>query len=219
MLSPLYGSFLFKGLDRNRVDEILKDNPPQLLSYVRSDIIDLSLPENSRLGFVILGECEVVRIHPDGARTRLNRLVPCDSFGILSVLSEDERTTEIYMSKNTTVAYFNRDQIMSFVNNYSQISMNLIEFLANRLNFLNKKIETFSGTRVENRLASYLLHESERCSCLSFPLNVKKCSEAINSGRASVYRAIDALSADGLINLADKKITILDQKGLERIAK
>ena len=81
--------------------------------------------------------------------------------------------------------------------------------MADRINFLNKKIGTFSGTRVEDRLFSYLLSKSERTKSPTFTLNCKTCSEAINAGRASVYRAIDALVSEGTILFQNKIITLL----------
>ena len=54
---------------------------------------------------------------------------------------------------------------------------------------------------------------------LEFEFNKKKSAEALNCGRASLYRAIDALRSSGLITLADKKIIINDPEGLERITK
>ena len=108
---------------------------------------------------------------------------------------------------------------MDFVNNYSQISSNIIKFLANRISFLNKKIATFSGSRVEDRLAAYLLNEVEKRAALEFPFNCNKTAEEINAGRASVYRAIASLEEAELITMSEKIIYIKDREGLERIVK
>ena len=89
----------------------------------------------------------------------------------------------------------------------------------NRIAFLNKKILTFSQSSVEKRLATYLINESQRRKADSFPFNHNKTAEEINAGRASVYRALASLEKEGLISGGDKIITIIDQKGLERISK
>lgn len=212
-------TFLFKSVDGEDINRIICDYPPTLVSHPRTDKISYNDDSNPGVGFIMSGRCEVVRFKSDGTHTVLNLLGPADSFGILSVLCDDEYSTEIYVTKNSEILYFSKEQILQIVNSYSQIAMNLVSFLAGRISFLNKKIETFSGTRVENRLASYLLIEEERYGCAEFPFNLKKCSEAINAGRASVYRTIDSFCDEGLIKFVDKKIYINDRKGLERIKK
>ena len=81
--------------------------------------------------------------------------------------------------------------------------------MADRINFLNKKIGTFSGTRVEDRLFSFLVSKAEKEGKNTLSLNCKKCSEAINAGRASVYRALDLLVSEGIIRFENKTITLL----------
>ncbi len=210
-------TFLFKGLKKEEIKKIISEYPPSVEGYSRTELISHEGEENKRVGFILEGKCEVIRSKPDGSHTVLNILTQCDSFGILSVLAEEEYSTQVYVTNNSSILYFSKQQINNIVNNYSQISMNIINFLANRVGFLNRKIETFSGTRVENRLASYLLARADSYGCISFPFNIKKCSEAINAGRASVYRILDSFIQSNLITLIDKKIYINDRKGLERI--
>lgn len=219
MVKTLEKTFLFFGLSKEEVEKILLETSPTELQFLRGELIYSPEFTERKVGFVIEGRCEVRHQKNGSACAVLNVLNEGDSFGILTVLSENEFPTQIYATKNSRILFFTRDQILKIVNNNSQIAMNLINFLANRIVFLNEKIATFSGTRVEDRLASHLIFEYKKCSSLTFPFNCKKCSEAINAGRASVYRALASLEADNLISMVDKKINIIDLKGLERIAK
>ena len=219
MTEILVESFLFRGLDIKTITHIIKEIPPQQKTYKRNDLIYPSPNDKEAVGFVIQGKCEIRKPRSDSGKTVINILSPGDSFGILSVFSDEEFPTEIYASVNCSILFFSKEQIISFVNNYSQISTNLITFLANRISFLNKKIATFSGNRVEDRLAAFLINESERRSSLEFPFNCNKTAEEINAGRASVYRALASLEEKGLIFMSEKIIYIKDLKGLERIVK
>ncbi|MBQ8303109.1 MAG: Crp/Fnr family transcriptional regulator [Clostridia bacterium] len=215
----LRGTFLFKETSDELVFNVLNCSPPIQREFKRGDLI-YPFPTNEKMvGFVYSGRCEIRRARSDGGRVVLNILNKGDSFGILSIYSKEDFPTQIFASKNSTILFFTEEQIYDFVNNYSQISTNLIVFLANRIEFLNKKIETFSGCRVENRLSAFLLCEYEKNKSNEFTFNCRKTSEEINAGRASVYRALSSLQSDGLINLIDKKIIILDPQGLERIVK
>ena len=100
-----------------------------------------------------------------------------------------------------------------------KISLNIIKFLSNRISFLNEKISTFSSDNVEQKFANYILSCLKNIDGLSFEINLKKTAESINSGRASLYRAIDSLSKKSIIKIENKTIFIIDPQGLERIAK
>jgi len=52
-----------------------------------------------------------------------------------------------------------------------------------------------------------------------FDFNKKKSAEALNCGRASLYRALASLESEGYISFESKKINIIDLEGLERISK
>ena len=219
MKEILSKTFLFSGIGAEEISKLLDGIDFEEASYLRGELIYSIDSRDSKIGFVKSGRCEVRHLKGDTASAVLNVLNEGDTFGVLSVLSEKEFPTHIFATKNSTILFLKKEDLLKIVNNNSQIAMNLINFLANRISFLNEKIATFSGTRVENRLASHLLSESRRLASLSFDFNCKKCSEAINAGRASVYRALASLESDGLISVVDKKINILDQEGLERISK
>ena len=219
MTNFLTETFLFQGVSKDWLEELIKTSPPIISEYKRGEQIYSSASENRLVGFVLKGECEIRRHRSDGSRVVLNSLGENESFGILSVFSDDEFPTHIFAVRNSSVLYFTDAQIKHFVNNNSQIATNLINFLVGRVGFLNKKIATFSGIRVEDRLAAFLLCESDRQASDALTFNCQKTAEEINAGRASVYRALSSLEEEGFISIVDKKIHINDRKGLERIVK
>ena len=217
MTEILVESFLFRGLDIKTITHIIKEIPPQQKTYKRNDLIYPSPNDKEAVGFVIQGKCEIRKPRSDSGKTVINILSPGDSFGILSVFSDEEFPTEIYASVNCSILFFSKEQIISFVNNYSQISTNIITFLADRVNFLNRKIATFSAKSVESKLAAFILDECERQSSDTITFNAKKTSEEIGVGRASVYRALASLQDSGLIIFTNKQIIITNKTDLGRI--
>ena len=217
MTEILAKSFLFKGLDQKTISKIIESNPPKITGYKRNDLIYPSKSPDEAVGFVIHGKCEIRTLRADSGKTVINILSPGDSFGILSVFSGDDFPTEIYAAVNSTVLFFSKEQIIGFANNCSQISTNIITFLAERVNFLNRKIATFSAKSVESKLASFILDECEKQSSDTIIFNAKKTSEEIGAGRASVYRALSSLQVSGLIIFTNKQIQVINKKELERI--
>lgn len=217
MTEILSKSFLFKGLDTKTLSGIIEANQPKINSYKRNDLIYPNQNPEEAVGFIMQGNCEIRKPRTDSGKTVINILSPGDSFGILSVFSDDDFPTEVYATVNSTVLFFSKEQIVDFANNYSQISTNIITFLAERVNFLNRKIATFSAKSVESKLASFILDECEKQSSDTIIFNAKKTSEEIGAGRASVYRALSSLQDSGLIVFTNKQIQVTNKNDLERI--
>ena len=211
--------FLFFGLSSEEISLLLKS--VELTKTVYKKHEDIFLPDNKeeKIGFILRGECLVERVKPDGEGIPLNTLSEYDSFGILSVLSVEEFPTRVKASKDTEILFVQKEDFLGLIERSPVISMNVIKFLSRKISFLNKKIATFSSDTVEQKLARYVYSLYKKCDTLELTFNCKRTAEALNAGRASVYRALDSLSSDGIISFESKKIYIKDLIGLERIAK
>ena len=212
--------FLFAGLPFEKLNKAVSECEVEKRCFQRNDVIFSPQSYNKEIGFILSGECEILRRKSDGADVSLNILKTGDSFGILSVLtSEEEFPTVIVARHNTEVLFIKKSKLLRLIRHYPTVAMNVINFLSKKIAFLNNKIATFSSDSVEEKLSRYLLSQIDKNDATEFPLNCKKCSEAISAGRASVYRGIDSLVKTGVISYENKKITILDLKGLERMKK
>ena len=212
--------FLFSSLPEDKLLRAISECEPELRFYSRGNVI--FSPENfdKEIGFVYSGECEILRKKSDGTDVSLNVLKAGDSFGILAVLSnEDEFPTTVLSKNSTEVLFIKKSKLLRAIRHYPTVAMNVINFLTQKIAFLNKKVATFSSDSITEKLVRFILAEYKNSGATEFTLNCKKCSEAISSGRASVYRAIDALSKLGTISYENKKIYIKDLEGLERMRK
>lgn len=211
--------FLFRGVAEKTVDDILKEITPQIKCYLSKEIIFSPHDCKPVLAFVISGECCVERIRNDGTSIPLNILKAHDSFGIMSLFADgEEYPTSVVAKKKSKLIFFTKQDVDFLIAASSKIAINIINFLADRVAFLNSKIATFSSDTVEEKIANFLIIQEKKLGS-TFSLNCKRTAEAINSGRASLYRALTSLEEKNLIKIENKKIIILDLKGLERISK
>jgi len=212
--------FLFKELSKCEIRRIITDNDIEVCEFDSNEKIYAPNDFKTKVGFIISGECSVEKLKPDGSSFPLNKLIKGDSFGILAVFSENECfPTLVKALKPSKVMFFSKEMIVSLIKEYHEVSLAIISFMSNRIEFLNKKVATFSADSVEEKFAFYILSESKRTDSMSFSLNLTKTAKALNAGRASIYRAIDALEKLGIITFENKKIYITDLKSLERITK
>ena len=210
-------TFLFKGICGEKIQALCRNIEPEICVFSKNDTVLCQESYERRLGFVVSGEIEVRREREDGALIPLNNLTDGGSFGILSLFSKDEEfPTEIVAKKASTVLFLTESDVTALIRKSPEVSIKVIEFLAERVAFLNRKLGTFSAASVEDKLKRFIQAEGRRLGN-EFPLNCKKTAEKLGVGRASLYRALEHLESIGYIKFYDRKINILQEtKGTEK---
>lgn len=212
-------TFLFKNICVADIDSMIDTVKIEEITYKKGETIYSPDRFEKKVCFIYKGECIVGR-QVNGNIIPLNNASEYDSFGILTCFSDRDEFPTVVVAKNTCTALFiYSDALNELIEQNSKIALNIIGFLTQKINFLNDKIAAFSGGNIEEKLASYILTLKKKHNSIEFDFNKKKSAEALNCGRASLYRAIDALKSSGFITLEDKKIIITDLAGLERIVK
>ena len=210
-------SFLFKDMTTDEIKSLTKAVDFRIEKYISKDVIVSPKMCRKSLGFILKGECIIERTKNNNDSLPLNMLKRGESFGILTVFSADEDfPTRVISKKETEILFFSKEDIHTFMKASYKVSVNIASFLAEKIQFLNNKIATFSSDSVREKLEKFLLSEYEKNNSETFKFNAKQTSAIINSGRASLYRAIQAMSDEGTIELSGRQITIKNIKQLER---
>jgi CRP-like cAMP-binding protein len=88
-----------------------------------------------------------------------------------------------------------------------------IRFLTDRIRFLNRRMAYFTAESVRKRLAGYLL-DATSDENPAVTVNMSKLSGFLNVGRASLYRTLDALAAEGAVRKEGRGIVVLSREKL-----
>jgi CRP-like cAMP-binding protein len=211
--------FLFKGTDQAFLNRALGDARCRLIEAKRGAVVfDVHDYRNS-LGFILAGRIEVTK--PSSSRYVMNTLEKGSLFGSADLYDEGaDVVTVLTASAGCRIVFFPRGLLESLMREDSGIAFNYIRFLTGRLRFLNEKILGLVAESAVASLNHYLAVNAEpdgdrRIVRLSG--SVSALAEQLNIGRASLYRAFDALERDGLIRRSGKEIEIVDSAGLTDI--
>ena len=218
MKNFLKETFLFHGLSDELLERISK-NGFKTQRYKKGDVIYSPDDYASNIGFLISGKCAILRQKDGSDDVILNTLEKYDSFGVLAAFSSEDFPTSVRAMTDCEILFFSKAEIIELISAHPEVSLNLINFLTDRIAFLNKRIATFTCSSALSKLASFILSEYARCKSLEIPFNCKRVATVINSGRASVYRALDSLSSEGAIIYDTKKIIIKNVEHIERMSK
>jgi CRP-like cAMP-binding protein len=201
--SFLSKTFLMAGIEEKELSSLTCELKTQTIVCAKGDRIDLALAEEKRMGFVLSGQCEVTC-----DKLVLNTLNKGDSFGILSIFSDEPYPTSIIAKKACRILLIEKDSLLSLIQESSKIAMNIILFLAGRVRFLSKKATVLGGSSAEEKCAAYLKEEYLKIGS-DFPFSATAVARKINVGRASLYRALTCLESKGVIQHKDNSIIIL----------
>lgn len=205
---------LFRDVDQATLDALLSGGTVLLREFSAGEEIPLSDGENRAL--VVLTEGTAMAYSLDKERSVILRTIsPGTAFGV-SVLFSDEAPVSVIRAKNAAKAlFFPSPIVQALIAESEAFRMNYIAFLSDRIRFLNRRIACYTAGSAERRLALYLADLPEIAPSVALlDLAMTDLSELLDIGRASLYRAFQRLSESGLIRREDRRIEILDRRGL-----
>ncbi|MBO5945180.1 MAG: Crp/Fnr family transcriptional regulator, partial [Clostridia bacterium] len=172
--------FLFEGLENTVLSKIEKELEWTVRAYPAGQ--DIYSPEEFKheIGFVLDGECAVERIKNEG-RMQLNILKKYASFGVLAAfLCDEEFPTAVRAKKASVILFITRDQLQALIKSCPEISLKIINFMGERISFLNKKIATFSSDNVEQKISYHLVNLSNQSNLTELKNNYTCRKAGIN---------------------------------------
>ena len=216
--TTLSESFLFRGVDMQKITPVIESGGVHINNYNAGDIIYEPTVYERSLGIIISGGAFVTTASGE-KRVSLRTLKKGDVFGAASMFGGEEYVTRIFAKSKCAVVFVSQEQIEEFIKTDSEIALNYIAFLSDKIRFLNKKIASFTAGTAESRLAGYIMRligENENKTEITLPLAIKPLAEELDIGRASLYRAFGVLEKTGCVKRAERIIYILSKSELEK---
>ena len=169
--------------------------------------------EERAVGILLSGR-GVIYSSDKGRQTLLRFISPGDAVGVAGLFADKAPNTRIYACGDgkSEMFFVGRkafEELMT-VETDGRFRTNLIKFLSDRVTFLNSKIDCVTGGSAERRLVMFLKNSSTNDNGeVEIGMSMTALAHALDIGRASLYRAFDALEEDGAISRNGKYVRIL----------
>ena len=162
------------------------------------------------LALILRGKATVSKIGLDGKRTIINTLSEGDVFGMATLFYEEsDFPSEITAESTLRLAVFPKELVEEAFGASAEFAKAYATLLSKKIHFLNKKISAFSEGDASERLMRWILCSAAGEKELMLQCSITKLADMLGIGRASVYRAFEALTESGMIEKNGKKIVIL----------
>lgn len=201
---------LFAGVEGSALDRLLPDAEEHAVP--RGETIYTPHRFRRCLGVLLSGQVQVTK-----DALVVSRLSAGDLFGAAALFtdSQDYATTLTALSP-CHVVLFPQEGVERLVRDSPRFALNYVRYLSGRIQFLSGRLDTVSASTAEGKLAQYLLSAAGEDGQLT--ISATQLSARIGVGRATLYRAFEALEREGAIAREGKVIRILRREALCRAA-
>ena len=169
------------------------------------------------LGVLVRGGAEIIRAGA-GGEVLLRTLGAGDVFGAATLFGRESAGTQVRARGGACAVFLGRAAVEAVFAADPRTAIGYIAFLSEKIGFLNARLSTFTAESAEARLAGYILRAAAGRDAFVSVLPLSRLAELLGLGRASLYRAFDALCAAGAIEKKQKNITIKDRAYLARVS-
>ncbi|MGI6191972.1 MAG: Crp/Fnr family transcriptional regulator [Christensenellales bacterium] len=165
------------------------------------------------LGIILSGRCRVTKPSADGREIVMSALKAGDVFGAAALFTEDgDYVTSVRAVSSVSVLFLGEELVHELLQMDFALCERYLSYLCGRIRFLNKRIEAFTGGSAEQRLLSYVVGAAreEGGRKITPAVSATRLAQALDIGRASLYRAMDALVEQGRIAKEGKRLVLLE---------
>lgn len=203
--------------DAVRVSEILAMPGVQTADFADGDVI-FADGTPAALGVLVRGGAEIVRTSGAEGEVLLRTLAAGDAFGAATLFCAESAGTRVRAKGDARAVFLPRSAVEAVFAADPRAAVGYITFLSEKIAFLNARLATFTAENAEARLAGYILRASGSSDAFTPGMPLSRLAELLGLGRASLYRALDALCVAGAIEKEQRKIYIKKRAYLARVS-
>jgi CRP/FNR family transcriptional regulator len=210
---------LFSGLPEHQLNEIKQIAVDK--HYKKGDFIFYEGDDGNGFYVVVEGTIKIFKVSSEGKEQILHIFGPGEPFGEVPVFSGQSFPANSEAIAESHLLFFPRSAIVDLITANPSLALNMLAVLSMRLRQFTVQIENLSLKEVPARLAAYLIYLAEEQGKEdSVSLNISKGQLASLLGTIpeTLSRIFSRMNRQGLIEVSDRTILLLDLNRLEELA-
>ena len=196
----------FEGLTKSQVNKLLDLLGVHIYTYSKHQEILPTIKNDNIIGIILEGSAQIVNIEYNGNEMVKEILIKDSVFGN-NISATNSEYCEIIAKEDTRVLVIDYNKLMNPTNlshNYFNI------FLSNLFDIINIKLRE---KQIREKLLKYFEIENKKSSSkyIHLPFTFKDLADYIGVDRSAMFRELKHLKEDKIIEIHDKKITLLNK--------
>jgi CRP-like cAMP-binding protein len=207
---------LFENCDR-RLTEPLVISSGKLCSFRSGE--EMKSDFTPSVGILLSGRGVIYSADKD-RKTILKFISPGSMIGVAGIFAASPPNTRTVACGDgkSEMFFIPKESFEQLLESEPAFRQNLVSFLADRISFLNSKINCITAGSSERKLALFIISSPRNEDGTVDPgMSMTALAHALDLSRASLYRAFDALERAGIIKRYGKLITVISEEKLNEI--
>jgi CRP/FNR family transcriptional regulator, polysaccharide utilization system transcription regulator len=220
----VFSKSFFSRLGKEDVAELIEKK--SCLSYKKNQPIFTAGTRPNGIYCLNSGKLKIFKTGAYGKEQIIRFALPGELFGIRSLMSDKNYTSTAVTIEDSVVCFISKQDFMELLIKYPQITASIISSLSEMLEESNNKITSLAQKPIRERLAEALVtldklfvpEENSESTNTVISLSRQDMANLVGTATETIIRLLSEFKSDNLISIKGRKITILDVKGLHRIA-
>ncbi len=213
------GTILFEGLPEHHIDELLKIAREK--EFNKNELIFSEGDDGNGFYINIDGLVKIFKLSPEGKEQILHIFGPGEPYGEVPVFSGQTFPANAETLSKCRALFFPRKSFINLITENPSIALNMLAVLSLRLRRFTIQVENLSLKEVPGRLAAHLLmlfHEQEKTDIINLNISKSQLASLLGTIPETLSRILRKMAGQNLIDVAGRKIKLLDIDGLEILA-
>lgn len=203
-LKTLHACVLFRDLTAEQLQQIVQEPGCECREFPKGVTIYGGKNFERCLGLILDGSVSVSKPTDHGRDLAISRLSDGMLFGAAAIFNEAESFANVLTSlENCRVLFMQQQWFQWVLQRHFSVAEAYIRYLSERILFLNERIAALAAGSADQCVAHFLLQNGP-----SITISMTELASRLNIGRASLYRVMDRMEAEGIIARTGKNIEI-----------
>lgn len=210
-------NFLFRGLSRTELGQIIKDIHHQVKRCNKNEVIAQEGEIWDKLMIIVKGSVVGEMMDFEGRVLRIESRKSPETVATAFIFGSNNRLpVTITALEETRLLLIPKEEILQLFSDNKKVLNNFLDIMANRAQFLSNQLKLLGMNSIKGKIAHYLLEQMKKQNgeIITLPHSQTELSEMFGVARPSVARALKELNRSGYISSKGKKIEILNKAGL-----
>ncbi len=191
---------LFQGLSREAVLAELDTLPCERRTYRKGEILYSPRAFSRSLGILLRGTVGVSK-----GSLPVSFLRPGDLFGAAALYNQEpDYVTTLTARADCAVLLLSQETMDAVMARQPQVGRNYLAYLSARIRFLSGKLEELTSPTAEEKVERYLTARTVDGQTV-LDCSLTELAGRLGMGRATLYRALDALETEGTLRREGKR--------------
>jgi len=195
----------------------------QIIHYKKNNVIFLQGKRIAGCYMVLSGIVKQFKTGVEGKEYILRLAKPFEILGFRSVLSNEPACNTSTVIEDSVVYYIPKECLHHLVITNGNFALDLLQIACRELEESHSMITEIAQKSVRERLAELLLMLKNKFgvnedSHLNIVLSREEYANIVGTATESIIRLLSEFKSERYIDLSGKKIAILNEKALERVA-